>query len=110
MDLAQHFRCRTKPIANSDAYRFRESSCCMQSIKNKERIKFAAMKLYEAERMIKEALNGIYDEQEAMKIADLALEHISTYQRKERLFKKEEELSSQQQIHLNQVMQRLQQH
>ena len=40
------------------------------------------MKLYDAERKVKEELQGIYEENEAANIAGLAIEHTTGYQKK----------------------------
>ena len=53
-------------------------------------VKFAGMKLHEAEQQIKKVLQEIYEEQEAAAIAALAIEHITGFSKTERLSKKEE--------------------
>lgn len=68
------------------------------------------MKLFEAERYIKEQLKKIYEEEEAGKIADLAIEHISGLSKTERISRKQEELSASQLEQLQKDLQRLQQH
>jgi len=68
------------------------------------------MKIAEAERYIKEALHQIYDESEAQNIAGLAMEHITSFSKADRLLKKEQPLSSQQQEQFQKDLQRLLQH
>ena len=68
------------------------------------------MKLFEAERYIKDQLREIYDEQEAVNIADLAIEHTTGFRKTERVSKKEQELPSSQIEQLKKDLQRLQQH
>ena len=65
------------------------------------------MKLYEAEQHLKNELKGIYDDQEAANIADLAIEHITQLKRKDRLFKKEEILLQEQIEQLHRTIERL---
>jgi len=54
------------------------------------------MKLWEAEQYIKEQLKGIYEEDEASNIADLAIEHATTLSKTERIWKRELEISQEQ--------------
>jgi release factor glutamine methyltransferase len=68
------------------------------------------MKLFEAERYLKEELKGIYEEQEATNIADLAIEHVTGLSRTERVAKKQDELSLLQLQQLEKDLQRLQQY
>lgn len=68
------------------------------------------MKLFEAGRYLKEQLKKIYEEEEAGKIADLAIEHISGLSKTERISRKQEELSASQSKQLQKDLQRLQQH
>src|SRR5574337_410959 len=68
------------------------------------------MQLFEAERYIKEQLQKIYEEEEAGKIADLAIEHISGLSKTERISRKQEELSASQSEQLQKDLHRLQQH
>lgn len=68
------------------------------------------MKIAEAERYIKEALTGIYEESEARNIAGLAIEHATSLSKADRLLKKDWALSARQLEQLQQDLQRLQQH
>lgn len=68
------------------------------------------MKLFEAERYIKEQLKKIYEEAEAVKIADLDIEHISGFSKTERISRKQEELSASQSKQLQKDLHRLLQH
>ncbi len=45
------------------------------------------MKIAEAERYIKEKLSGIYEESEARNIASLAMEHITSFSKADRILK-----------------------
>ena len=65
------------------------------------------MKIAEAERFLKEELSSIYDESEAGNIARLAIEHITSLSKADRLLKKDELLSSSQQDQLTQDLRRL---
>jgi release factor glutamine methyltransferase len=51
------------------------------------------MKLFEAEQYIKEQLKGIYEEQEAINITNLAIEHATGLSKTQRVEKKHTELS-----------------
>ena len=66
------------------------------------------MKTGEAERHIKEQLKEIYQESEAINIADLALEHITGFSRSARLSKKEETLSAYHLQNVHEFIRRLQ--
>src|SRR6478672_3248266 len=68
------------------------------------------MKTGEAERHIKEQLKEIYEEREAMNIADLALEHITGFSKSARLSKKEETLSAYHIQNVHEFIRRLQLH
>jgi release factor glutamine methyltransferase len=68
------------------------------------------MKIAEAERYIKEKLSGIYEESEARNIASLAIEHITSFSKADRILKTGEPLSPQQQDQLNKDLERLLQH
>src|SRR5690242_455153 len=68
------------------------------------------MKLFEAERYIKDQLMQIYDEQESANIAGLAIEHITGLTKTERVSKKNQDLSSTQLEQIDKDLQRLQQH
>lgn len=68
------------------------------------------MKLYEAEQFIKNELKGIYDEQEAIHIAALAIESITQLSKAERVSDKERELSQEQSEKLHHYLQRLKHH
>jgi release factor glutamine methyltransferase len=68
------------------------------------------MKLFEAERYIKDQLKKTYEEQEATNIADLAIEHVTGLSRTERVAKKQDELSLLQLQQLEKDLQRLQQY
>ncbi|HYK55877.1 MAG TPA: hypothetical protein VEV15_05320, partial [Flavisolibacter sp.] len=65
------------------------------------------MKIAEAERYIKEKLSSIYEESEARNIASLAMEHITSFSKADRILKTGEPLSSQQQEQLNKDLERL---
>ena len=68
------------------------------------------MKLYEAERFLKESLNSIYDPQEAANISALALEAITSFSRSARLLKKDWELTPTQTEKLHDYTIRLKEH
>jgi release factor glutamine methyltransferase len=68
------------------------------------------MKLFEAERFVKDRLKEIYGEQEAANMAALLMEHVTGLSKTERVSKKQEELSSSQSNQLRQNLQRLQLH
>ncbi len=68
------------------------------------------MKIAEAERLLKEKLSSIYDEGEARSIADLAMEHITSLSKSDRLLRKEEGLSPHQLQQWQQDTERLLQH
>jgi release factor glutamine methyltransferase len=68
------------------------------------------MKLSEAEQLMKEQLRGIYDETEAAKISDLAMESISSYGKTERISKKSEELTEEQKQKYSRYLHRLKEH
>jgi release factor glutamine methyltransferase len=68
------------------------------------------MKLYEAEQYIKEGLKDIYDEGESGSIAALAMEHLTSLPKQERMAKKEEMLSDVQATQLEEILTRLQSH
>src|SRR5690349_6834721 len=68
------------------------------------------MKIAEAERYIKEKLSGIYEESEVRNIASLAMEHITSFSKADRILKTAEPLSSQQQDQLKKDLERLLQH
>jgi release factor glutamine methyltransferase len=68
------------------------------------------MKLFEAERFVKNNLEGIYEEAETGNIAALAIEHLTGFSKAERVSKKEEELTSSQIEQLQKDLQRLQAH
>lgn len=65
------------------------------------------MKLFEAEQYLKEQLKALYDEQEAVNIASLAIEHITGFSKTERVSKKQEQLSGSQSDLLQNHLQRL---
>ena len=65
------------------------------------------MKLYEAEQYVKEQLKGIYHEQEATNITDLAIEHVTGLLKTQRVSKKQTELSASQFSQLQKDLQRL---
>src|SRR5678809_213920 len=65
------------------------------------------MKLFEAEQYVREQLKGIYQEQEAINITDLAIEHVTGLLKTERLSKKQKELSESQFSQLQKDLQRL---
>jgi release factor glutamine methyltransferase len=67
------------------------------------------MKLFEAERYIKDQLKGIYEDQEASNIAGLAIEHVTRLSKIERISGKQEELSPLQIDQLQKDLQRLKQ-
>ena len=68
------------------------------------------MKLYEAERWIKEALKEIYDDAEAGNIASLAMEHLTSYSRTDRVTKKDTTITEEQTALLQQYIRRLKDH
>jgi release factor glutamine methyltransferase len=68
------------------------------------------MKLFEAERYIKDQLKGIYEDQESTNIAGLAIEHVTGLSKMERISRKQEELSLLQIDQLQKDLQRLKQH
>jgi release factor glutamine methyltransferase len=68
------------------------------------------MKTGEAERHIKEQLREIYQDREAMNIADLALEHITGFSKSARLSKSEETLSAYHVQNVHEFIRRLQAH
>ena len=68
------------------------------------------MKIAEAERYIKEKLSGIYEEGEARNIASLAMEHITSFSKADRISKTGDPLSLQQQEQLKKDLDRLLQH
>lgn len=65
------------------------------------------MKLFEAEQYLKEQLKALYDEQEAVNIASLAIEHITGFSKTDRVSKKQEQLSGSQSDLLQNHLQRL---
>jgi methylase of polypeptide subunit release factors len=65
------------------------------------------MKLFEAEQYVREQLKGIYQEQEAINITDLAIEHVTGLLKTERLSQKQTELSESQFTQLQKDLQRL---
>jgi len=65
------------------------------------------MKLFEAEQYVKEQLKGIYQEQEAINITDLAIEHVTGLLKTQRVSKKQTELSESQFSQLQKDLQRL---
>jgi release factor glutamine methyltransferase len=68
------------------------------------------MNIREAERYIKDGLSNIYDEQEAVNIARMVIEHITSLDRTSRLLKKDLELTLQQSGSLDHILARLKQH
>ena len=68
------------------------------------------MKLSEAERFLSEQLKETYEPGEAAGIAALAIEHLTGFDRNIRSLKKEEPLTTDQQLRLNNILSRLQQH
>ena len=68
------------------------------------------MNTADAERHIKEQLVGIYDEQEAANISNLAIEFIAGFSKTERLFTTEEILTEEQARKLTDVVARLRSH
>lgn len=68
------------------------------------------MKLYEAERYLKDQLTEIYEHQEAANIASLLLEHITGLSKPERVSGKEIQLSPAQTDQLQNDLQRLKSH
>jgi release factor glutamine methyltransferase len=68
------------------------------------------MKISEAERYTRQQLYALYDESEAANIASLALEHITSLPKADRLLKKDTPLSPSQFSQLEDYIQRLQQH
>lgn len=68
------------------------------------------MKLFEAERYIKDQLTEIYNEQESANIAGLAIEHVTGLAKTERISNKYSELSPIQFEQLEKDLQRLRQH
>jgi len=73
LDWAQHFPPPAWPGANIFAYSFHSHPKCG---KNKK-VKFAFMKLYEAEQYVKQKISALYENSEATKIAALAVETVS---------------------------------
>src|SRR5438874_2262550 len=65
------------------------------------------MKLGEAEKFTKDQLKAIYDDREAANIADLVLEHVSSFSRIDRLTKKDIILSDVQHKNLLEQINRL---
>jgi release factor glutamine methyltransferase len=65
------------------------------------------MKLFEAEQYVKAQLKGVYQDQEAINITDLAIEHVTGLLKTERLSKKQTELSESQFSQLQKDLQRL---
>src|SRR5688572_15961392 len=68
------------------------------------------MNTADAERLIREQLIGIYEEDEASNIANLAIEFISGFSKTERLFDKESLLNDEQERKLHKVIERLRSH
>ena len=68
------------------------------------------MKLFEAEQYIKDQLKKIYEDQEAVNISDLAIEHITGLSRTQRVFKKQQEISKEQIDKLQRNLERLKLH
>jgi len=68
------------------------------------------MKLYEAERYIKEAIKDVYDEQEAGNIAAIAIEQITGFTKSDRLLHKEKTLEPAQQQKADDTINRLKTH
>ena len=68
------------------------------------------MKLFEAEQYIKEQLRGIYEQEEAINIADLAIEHATGLSKTQRVSKKQSEISELELGQLQKDLQRLKQH
>jgi release factor glutamine methyltransferase len=68
------------------------------------------MKLFEAERYIKDQLKEIYDEQESANIASLAIEHVTGLTKTERISNKHSELSPVQFEQIEKDLQRLRRH
>jgi release factor glutamine methyltransferase len=68
------------------------------------------MKLFEAERYIKDQLKEIYDEQESANIASLAIEHVTCLTKTGRISNKHSELSPVQFEQVKKDLQRLRQH
>jgi len=68
------------------------------------------MKLFEAEQYIQEQLRGIYDQQEAINIADLAIEHVTGLSKTQRVSKKQSELSGLEVEQLQKDLERLRMH
>lgn len=68
------------------------------------------MKIWEAEKEVRKALSEIYDEGEASGIADLAIEHLTSHNSKERILYRDEMLSSGQITALEKIIARLKKH
>lgn len=68
------------------------------------------MKIWEAEKEVRKALSEIYDEGEAAGIADLAIEHLTSHNSKERILYRDQMLSSGQITDLETIITRLKQH
>jgi release factor glutamine methyltransferase len=68
------------------------------------------MKLYEAEQYIKEGLKEIYGVAESASIADLAMEHLTSLSKPDRIARKEETLSDVQAADLEKIVKRLKDH
>src|SRR4051794_12064916 len=68
------------------------------------------MKLSEAEQLLKNGLNGLYDQGEADAIISLAMEHLTGRTAAERKFGDESTLSTQSVEELKSILKRLQQH
>jgi release factor glutamine methyltransferase len=68
------------------------------------------MKPGEAERQVARSLGEIYEEGEAKNIADLLMEHITSYSKGERLVRKDDELTTLQEQELSEKLQRLMKH
>ena len=65
------------------------------------------MKLWEAVQYIKEQLKGVYEEEEASNIADLAIEHVTGLSKTERIWKREQDISEVERKRLDDDLQRL---
>ena len=66
------------------------------------------MKTGEAERHIRSQLNGVYEEQEASNIAEILIEHVTSLTKTERLVKKDQQLTSEQEQKMTDYLLRLQ--
>lgn len=68
------------------------------------------MKIAQAERHIAGRLHEVYEDSEAKNIADLLLEHITSFSKNERLIRKDSDLTPEQEMALNKDLLRLLRH